>query len=85
MYICLYIPLARLYVYIYRVLCLKKPLNMPFLKNVKTKILIFEYFSTIPSEMNSTHPFYKKTKLKKSQGHPQKILGKVTNFQVWVA
>ena len=29
-----------------------------FGKNVNPKILIFEYFSKIPSEMNSTHPFY---------------------------
>ena len=26
--------------------------------NVRTKILIFEYFPKIPSEMISTHPFY---------------------------
>mgnify|MGYP007015537702 CR=1 FL=1 len=31
--------------------------NLTFLKNVKTKILIFEYFQKIPSEMNSNHSF----------------------------
>ena len=34
------------------------PQNLTFLKNVRTKIYIFEYFPKIPSEMNSTHPFY---------------------------
>ena len=29
-----------------------------FQKFQKTKILIFEYFSKIPSEMNSNDPFY---------------------------
>ena len=31
---------------------------LTFFKNVKTKILIFEYFQKISSEMNSTYPFY---------------------------
>ena len=36
----------------------EKALNMPSLKKFKTKIFIFEYFPKIPSELNSTHPFY---------------------------
>ena len=40
-------------------LCLKKSLKMcPFKKKIQTKIFIFKYFPKIPSEMNSTHPFY---------------------------
>ena len=31
-----------------RMLCLKKPYNMPFLKKFKTKILIFKYFTKKP-------------------------------------
>ena len=37
----------------------KKGLKIrPFSKISKTKIFIFEYFSKIPSEMNSNDPFY---------------------------
>ena len=36
---------------------LKKAWKFDFFKNVKTKIFIFEYFSKIPSELNSNHHF----------------------------
>ena len=37
----------------------KKGLKIrPFSKISKTKIFIFEYFSKIPSDMNSNDPFY---------------------------
>ena len=51
MYICIFCSIS-LPIYTYT---LKYDL---FIKNSKTKILIFEYFPKIPSEMNSTHPFY---------------------------
>ena len=35
-----------------------RPQNLTLFKNVKPKIFSFEYFQKIPSEMNSTHPFY---------------------------
>ena len=37
---------------------LKKASKFDLFQNVKTKILIFEYFPKIPSEMNAMHPFY---------------------------
>ena len=39
------------------VLGLKRPQNLTFFINVKTKIFNFQYFPKSPSEMNSTHPF----------------------------
>ena len=36
----------------------KRPHKFTFLKNVKTIILIFEYFRKIPKVLNSKHPFY---------------------------
>ena len=48
MYICIFCSISPpIYTY-----TLKYDL---FIKNSKTKILIFEYFPKIPSEMNSTH------------------------------
>ena len=41
-----------------RVLGLKKASKFDLFKNVQPKILIFEYFPKISSEMNFVHPFY---------------------------
>ena len=41
-----------------RVLGLKKASNLTFLKSVKTKIFIFEYFPKISSKINFIYPFY---------------------------
>ena len=40
------------------VLGLKRPQNLTLLKNVKTKIFIFDYLPIVASEMSSTHRFY---------------------------
>ena len=57
-----------------------------FFQNFKNKIFIFKYFPKNHSEMTSTHPFY--PILIPNTSYVKfvfKKLGKVKNFQVWVA
>ena len=77
----------------FRMLCLKKPYNMDFLKKIKTKILIFWYYPKIPLEMNSTHPCYPilipNTSYVKNfilfVGGSQGVISKIISTRVWTS
>ena len=47
----------------------KRHQNLPFFKRAKSHILIFQYFSKIPSEINSTQPKVRKSKEISGMGH----------------
>ena len=62
----IYVPLARLYVYLKiiatrvckKILFIKAKKILLGVPKFRTRTFIFEYLPTISSEMNSTHPFY---------------------------